>query len=118
MPDYLREMLKQRAVSDVKPDDKVVEQLYRGSREGVEASLGEVEKEDDAKAFVKEIEQGGDFGAVAENQVKAGKAEGGEKGRCEAGRTPAADCRGHFHHEGRRPESHHPGRTFLHRDQA
>lgn len=77
---HLREMLKQKQIRDVKPDEKVVEQLYKEYVKEWKIRSLKFEKEEDAKAFVKEIEAGGDFAALADKLIEGGKAEGAKEG--------------------------------------
>lgn len=77
---HLRETLKQRQIKDVKPDDKVVEGLYREAVKEWKIRSLKFDKEEDAKAFAQEIEKGGDFSALADKLIESGKAEGAKTG--------------------------------------
>lgn len=76
----LKEHLKLAHARDAKPDEKVVEQLYRQEVKEWKIKSVKLEKEEDAKALVEELAKGGNFDELAAKLVESGKAEGSKEG--------------------------------------
>ena len=76
----LRELLIERHLKDVKPDEKDVERLYKELTKEWKIKSVVFEKEDGAKKMEEEIKAGGDFDAVAKRVLADGTAKGGEEG--------------------------------------
>jgi hypothetical protein len=78
--DHLRDMLKIRQVTDIKPDEKVFEKLYKEAAKEWKLRSLKFAKQEDADAFKKEVAAGGDFNALAIKLIDSGKAEGTKEG--------------------------------------
>lgn len=76
----LKEHLKLAHARDAKPDEKVVEQLYRQEIKEWKIKSVKFEKEEDAKALAEELAKGGNFDELAAKLVESGKAEGSKEG--------------------------------------
>ncbi|HEY6007345.1 MAG TPA: peptidyl-prolyl cis-trans isomerase [Geobacteraceae bacterium] len=76
----LRELVKRRAVKDVKADDREVEKYYRQLVQEWRIRSVKFDRKADAEALATELAAGGDFAALADKLIDAGKAEGGKTG--------------------------------------
>lgn len=76
----LKEHLKLAHARDAKPDEKVIEQLYRQEVKEWKIKSVKFEKEEDAKALAEELAKGGNFDELAAKLVESGKAEGSKEG--------------------------------------
>jgi hypothetical protein len=76
----LKEQLKLAHAKDAKPDDKVLEQLYKQAVKEWKIKSVKFEKQEDAKALADEIAKGGSFDELAAKLVESGKAEGSKEG--------------------------------------
>lgn len=76
----LKEHLKLAHARDAKPDEKIVEQLYRQEVKEWKLKSVKFEKEADAKALAEELAKGGNFDELAAKLVESGKAEGSKEG--------------------------------------
>jgi len=77
----LRELLTERYLKDVMPDEKDVERLYKELTKEWKIKSVIFEKEDAAKKMEEEIKAGSDFDEVAKQVVADGTAKGGEEGK-------------------------------------
>jgi parvulin-like peptidyl-prolyl isomerase len=77
----LRELLIERHLKDVRPDEKDVERLYKELTKEWKIKSVIFEKEDASKKMEEEIKAGGDFDEVAKRVVADGTAKGGEEGK-------------------------------------
>ena len=77
----LRELLIERHLKDVRPDEKDVERLYKELTKEWKIKSVTFEKEDAAKKMGEEIKAGGDFDAVAKRVLADGTAKGGKEGK-------------------------------------
>ena len=79
--DTLREMLYDYHVQNIRhPDKKEVEKRYRKAVKEVKVTSVLMETEEDGKRLEKEVKAGGDFHALAQQMISAGKATGNTQG--------------------------------------
>ncbi len=71
----LRQVLFQRRVKDLKPDDKEVDKVYKEMIREWKLKSVLFHKESDAKKFVEELKTGKSFDELREKAIKDGKAE-------------------------------------------
>lgn len=77
----LRQLLYSFHVRNIKaPDEKEVQKLYRSAVREMKVTSVLLDKEVDARELESQLKEGGDFDALADRLVAAGKAVGGQKG--------------------------------------
>ncbi|HZV81770.1 MAG TPA: peptidylprolyl isomerase, partial [Geobacteraceae bacterium] len=76
----LKDHLKLAHVRDAKPDEKIVEQLYRQAVKEWKIKSVKFDKQEDAKALADELAKGGNFDELVAKLVESGKAEGSKEG--------------------------------------
>ena len=89
----LRSLLLKKRMDEVKPDEKMVEKLYREAIKEAKIKAVLFDKEKDAKDFVASLKKGANFDKLAKQVVEAKKAtfRGGEEGKFVPRREMAQD---------------------------